>query len=112
MASFLDDSLAGTRLETLSKICAALKIDPVRLLQRHERYNPESGVAFAEDSVFDSFRALLERDEAARLIRILNALLERGATDQVFTAAEAMLGLDDGAGRQKRPTPRAKSRRR
>ncbi len=93
LATFMDESGPGTGIETISKVCAALRLSPIDLLQRHERYHPEQGgrTQFADDLVFDRFRAVLDRGEASRLVRVIELLRDSGAFEEVLTAAERIL---------------------
>jgi DNA-binding Xre family transcriptional regulator len=102
LATFLDEKLPGTTLDTLSRICAALKTDPVELFRRHERYKPETRAPFAEDTIFDRFRALLTVDHARRLARLLEVLIDRQALAKVIEAAEVALQV-----RRLEPTTRS-----
>ncbi len=101
----------GTRLETLSRICAAIRKDPIELFQRHERYAEEK--RFADDAIFDQFRTVLDRGEAARLLPVLVTLKARGALDLALQTMERIAGIErdtqkEQATARKRSTPRKK----
>src|SRR5262245_39675200 len=66
LQTILDQDRNGTSLEVLSKICAAMKTNPDVLFQSYEGFSPETRqtVRFAEDAVFDRFRAVLSVKQA------------------------------------------------
>lgn len=79
----------GCTLSSLSRMCAALQLDPTQLFGRHPDYANKRH--FAADFVFDQFRAVLDKNEAARLINVLNALKARGALGPQIDALESTL---------------------
>jgi len=115
LSLFLDETLPGTSLQTLSRICAALRTSPVDLFRKHERYGRLQGleVRFAEDIVFDRFRALLTVDQARRLVTLIERLGSRHALAPVLDAADALLGArEEPASAESPRTPRRSSRSR
>lgn len=88
LALLMDESLPGTSLDTLSRVCAALKLSPVELFRLHELYKGER--EFADDFVFNRFRSVLSRGEASRLLPLLEIAKDQGALDLVLTAAEKL----------------------
>lgn len=98
LTAFFDrEILGGMRLETLSRVCAALRTSPVDLLRRHEKYRPENkeDAPFAEDLIFDRFRSILTPATARRLVRILETMIDRGALASTLDSWER--GLDTSA---------------
>jgi len=94
LARILDEGLVGTTVETVSKLCVVLKLSPISLFQLHERYSPSKRLSagFAEDLVFDQFRAVLDdRGEASRVLRVLEVLKDLGLLEQVLDLAERLL---------------------
>jgi DNA-binding Xre family transcriptional regulator len=92
----LHDFMAGAKdgkslkLQSVSRICAALKTSPVDLFRLHERYRPEARdeATFAEDLVFDRFRALLSHQSARRLVRLIEIWNDRGSLPSQLDAWE------------------------
>lgn len=89
LSLFLDAEMPGTSVNTLSTVCAAMKMSPIALLGLHERYADEAH--YVEDFVFDRFRSVLDKGEASRLLPILSELKRRGALNDVIDAAERIL---------------------
>jgi len=115
LSLFLDETLPGTSLQTLSRICAALRTTPVDLFRKHERYGSLEGreVRFAEDIVFDRFRALLTVEQARRLVTLLERLGSKHALAPVLDAADALLGArSEAESVTAEATPRRSSRSR
>lgn len=77
----------GFTLSTLSKMCAALQLDPTALFARHAHYAARR--QFAADFTYDQFRDVLDRGEAARLLPLLRAQKDRGALDSFLTWLES-----------------------
>lgn len=78
----------GIKLETLSKVCAALQIEAPAFLQLHEHYSAEK--RYAADAIFDQFRAVLSRGEASRLLAVVGFLKRAGALDSALTTLETI----------------------
>ena len=117
LADFLSDEEKGMRVLSLSRMCAALKKTPTEFLKLHERYDAGESVPFLEDAIFGRFRALLTRDQALDLIRVLETLNKRGSVPVVIEAAVRALGLDapppdEGRAKARKKKTRARSRRR
>lgn len=91
---FLGPKQSGLRLETLSKVCAAIQMSPVELLQLHERYHPESrgDTPFAADLVYNGFRSVLNLDQAKRLLRLVELARDRELLDKALEFAEELAG--------------------
>ena len=83
----------------LSRWCAALREFPTDFFSRHPRYRvtDDGGkeARFAEDLVFNRFRARLSIDTARRLLAVVDSLSDRGANafDAFLTLAESMAGI-------------------
>ena len=94
LSDFMNDPESGTRILTLSRICAALQMSPVDLLQLHERYHPESrgDTPFAADVVYNRFRALLDVRQASRLARMLELAQGSDLLEKALDFAEAVAG--------------------
>ena len=88
----------GARVNFLSRICAAMKLDPAALFQSFERYAPESrgSVRFVEDAVYDRFRTLLTVDQARRTLAIFDRLHATGSVDAAIELLEKKLEVDAG----------------
>ncbi len=93
LASFMDEKRLGTSIATLSTICAALQQTPIEIFHRHERYpvKDDARPSFADDLIFNRFRAVLERGEASRLLRIVELAKDAGALGEILTTAEKIL---------------------
>lgn len=93
LAQFMDEKQPGTRLETLSRVCTAMRMSPVDIFQLHERYNPASrqGSPFAEDLIFNRFRAVLDVGKARKLLRVLEALRSRSLLDDAIALLERLV---------------------
>lgn len=100
LSDFLDESEPGTGLKTLSRVCAALQMSPVEVLQLHEKYHPESrgDSPFASDVIYNRFRSLIDLDQARKLVRIIELARERNLLDQALEFAEALAGDRVSAG--------------
>ncbi len=90
-----EDEPKGTSLHVLSMICAAEKINPDALFQAHESYRPEDrdGVRYAEDAVFDRFRALLTVGQAKEALAVLDVVKRQGTIDEYLKLEKARLGI-------------------
>jgi DNA-binding Xre family transcriptional regulator len=96
LADFMDQSRErGLRVETLSRICAALKSTPVDILRRHEFYRPESAdyAPAIDQPAYDSLRAVLTPQDAQRLYRIAQVLNDRQALKAQLDALESALAI-------------------
>ena len=107
LATFMDEKRTGTTIATLSTICAATQQSPIEIFHRHERYPPKEGdrPGFADDLIFNRFRAILDRGEASRLLRLVELAKDVGALDEILTTAEKVLPTSL-SGRNKRPQAR------
>lgn len=101
----------GMTLDTLSKVCAALKLSPVDLFRLHERYKPENRdeATFVEDLIFDRFRTVLTPPAARRLVRLIEVWNDRDALASQLDAWERAAGIKkpDGKSDGKGAKPKA-----
>lgn len=92
----------GLRVDSFSRLCAELEMNPVAFLQSHPLYDPgtRSKLRFAKDAVYERFRTTLANDEARDLTALVEEAKHLGVFDESMAGIRAAVAASKAARRK------------
>ncbi len=92
----------GLRVQSWSRLCAELEMNPVDFLRAHDLYDKDARakLRFAKDVMYDRFRTLLGNDDARKLLKLLDEATNLGAFEAVMETVEAAVHAAKSARRK------------